>query len=89
MIRIPEMPPYSDNFVTQDKQPFSQGKYHLLKLMGEHFNAAVDALNNVNGGIPAGFKSLSEATRVSRPSKEAYEARRKVCSTQITHILYV
>lgn len=32
----------------------------------------------VNGGLPKGFSSLVEAAKVAQPSKEAWDARRRV-----------
>jgi hypothetical protein len=78
LLLIPEMPAWSSDLVTQDDQPFSRGKYDLLQIMRTHFNRAAAALNEVNSGVPKGFASLAEATKASKPSAEAWAARRKV-----------
>ena len=46
--------------------------------MIEHFNRAVDSLNQVNGGVPLGFSTLDQAAEAARPSPEAWEARNMV-----------
>jgi len=78
MIQIPSMPPWSADLITQDGHPFSEGKHQLLQIMIAHFNDAVDQINQVNGGLPKGFSSLVEAAKVAQPSKEAWDARRRV-----------
>jgi hypothetical protein len=71
------MPPWSDQtrLVLQDGQPVGRGKYDLLALMVSKFNEAVDEVNAVNGGVPAGLQSWEEADRVSQPSAASVEAR--------------
>jgi len=75
--RITAMPPWSDQarLVLQDGQPVGRGKYDLLALMVSKFNEAVDEVNAVNGGVPAGLQSWEEADRVSQPSAASVEAR--------------
>ena len=56
----------------------SKGKYNLLALLVRKFNEAVEEVNAVNGGVPAGHDSWEEADELSKPSVESMNARAKV-----------
>lgn len=78
--RIAPMPAWSDGtrLVLQDGVPVRRGTYDLLALLVEKFNEAVDEINRVNGGVPAGLGSWEEADRLARPSQESVDARAEV-----------
>ena len=76
--KIKPMPPWRENLVLQDNVPVSRGKYDLLALLVEKFNEAVEDVNSVNGGVPAGLSSWEEADALSQPSQESVKARAEV-----------
>ena len=78
LVEIPPMPPFDDSFVTQDKVPWTRGKYELYEEFTKHFNLAVRDANAANGGVPLGFATWSAAAAAAEPSARAREARRSV-----------
>ena len=50
----------------------------MLALLVRKFNEAVEEVNAVNGGVPAGHNSWEEADKLSKPSVESMMARAKV-----------
>ena len=78
--KIAPMPPWREEakLVLQDNVPVRKGKYDLLRLLVEKFNEAVEEVNGVNGGVPAGLSSWEEADALSQPSAESVRARAEV-----------
>ena len=74
------MPPWRDDtkLVLQDGVTVRKGKYDLLERLVDAFNEAVEELNGVNGGVPAGLGSWEEADALSQPSQESVKARAEV-----------
>lgn len=78
--KIAPMPPWREEprLVLQDGAAVRKGKYDLLGLLVGKFNEAVEEVNAVNGGVPAGLGSWEEADALSQPSQESVEARAEV-----------
>lgn len=78
--RITPVPPWREKarLVLDEGVVVREGAYDLLALMVEKFNEAVDALNVVNDGVPAGLESWPEADALSQPSQESVDARAEV-----------